>query len=69
MRSSVDFLGSQNSFWVFVYIYFYFYAENKLRKIPTLTSPSFQVFLSNNVPFNGRPRTFELLPVIGSLKD
>jgi hypothetical protein len=68
MRSSVDFLGSQNCFGFYRYM-FLFYAENKLKKVPMLTSPSFQVFLSNNVPFNGRPRTFELFPVVDSLKD
>jgi hypothetical protein len=62
------FLGARTFFGFYRYM-FLFYAENKLKKVPTLTSPSFQVFLSNNVPFNGRPRTFELLPVIGSLKD
>jgi hypothetical protein len=69
MRSGVDLLRSQNSFLGFLYIYFLLCAENKLRKIPKLTSPSFQVFLSNYVTFNGRPRTFELFPVIGSLED
>jgi len=62
------FLGARTLFGFYRYM-FLFYAENKLKKIPKLTSHSFQAFLGNNVPFNGRPREFELLPVIGSLKD
>jgi hypothetical protein len=71
MRSRVDFLGSQNSFWVLIYIYFLFYfnVESELGKVPTLMSPSFQLFLNNYVAFDGRPRTFELFPVIGRSED
>jgi hypothetical protein len=66
----VDFLGSQHSFWVLIYIFFILlYFESKLGKVPALTLPSFQLFLDNYVTFDGRPRTFELFPVIGRSED
>jgi hypothetical protein len=68
MRSSVDFLGSQNSFLGYIYI-FLFYEKYKLREISMLTSSNFQLFLSNYVTFDGCPRTFELFPVICCLED
>jgi hypothetical protein len=55
MRSSVDFLGSQNSFLVFIYIYFLFYeSENNIYRVNQPLNITF--FSESNVLFKGKKK-------------